>query len=60
MSKKNKEAIQREQQQAQIQIKASDDELKGKYSNISKVMHTREDFVIDFLNILSFEIRSPN
>jgi len=37
--------------QQQIQIKAKDDDLKGVYSNAMQVTHTREEFVLDFLNI---------
>jgi len=35
----------------QIQIQASKDELKGGYSNVMQVVHTQEEFVLDFLNI---------
>lgn len=38
-------------EQRQIQIKASDEKLKGEYANMMQVMHTQEEFVIDFLNI---------
>lgn len=34
-----------------IQVKASDDKLKGEYANIMRVHHTREEFLLDFLNI---------
>ena len=37
--------------QQQIQIKASDADLKGVYSNIMQVAHTQEEFVIDFMNV---------
>ncbi len=42
-----------EQQQPskQIQIKATDEKLKGEYANVMQVLHTKEEFVIDFLNI---------
>jgi len=39
------------QGQQQIQIKANDDDLKGKYANTVQMMHTKEEFVLDFLNI---------
>lgn len=39
------------QQGQQIQIKANDEDLKGKYSNTVQMMHTKEEFVVDFLNI---------
>lgn len=38
-------------QQNQIQIKASDDKLKGEYANGMQILHTREEFILDFLNI---------
>lgn len=34
-----------------IQIKATDDKLKGEYANTMQVLHTKEEFVLDFLNI---------
>ena len=35
----------------QIQIKATDDKLKGDYSNMASIMHNKEEFWLDFLNI---------
>lgn len=35
-----------------IHIKAKDETLSGVYSNIAQVSHSREEFVLDFLNIL--------
>jgi len=35
-------------QPQQIQIKAKDDDLKGAYSNLMQVLHTKEEFVLDF------------
>ena len=40
------------QPQQQMQIKAKDDDLKGVYSNAMQITHTREEFVLDFLNML--------
>ncbi len=37
--------------QNQIQIKASDEKVKGEYANMMQVMHTQEEFVLDFLNV---------
>jgi len=37
-----------QQQPKQIQIKAQDEELKGKYSNLMQITHTQEEFVLDF------------
>lgn len=36
------------QPQQQIQIKIKDDDLKGGYSNLMQVLHTKEEFVLDF------------
>jgi len=37
-------------EQKQIQIKAKDDDLKGVYSNLMIVSHTKEEFCLDFIN----------
>ncbi len=39
-------------QPRQINIKADDASLKGVYANTMMVTHTREEFVMDFLNVL--------
>lgn len=39
------------QQPQQINIKASDEKLKGEYSNVMQILHTKEEFVLDFLNV---------
>ncbi|MEK7496610.1 MAG: DUF3467 domain-containing protein [Patescibacteria group bacterium] len=36
----------------QIQVKVTDDVLKGVYSNMAQIAHTKEEFVIDFLNMM--------
>ncbi|MBI2098637.1 MAG: DUF3467 domain-containing protein [Candidatus Wildermuthbacteria bacterium] len=41
-----------QQQRQQIQIKASDEELKGKYSNLMQITHTQEEFVLDFFLVI--------
>ncbi len=38
-------------EQKQIQIKATDEVLKGVYSNMAHISHTGEEFVMDFLNV---------
>ena len=38
-------------QQTQIQIKATDEKLRGEYSNMMQILHTKEEFVLDFLNV---------
>jgi Protein of unknown function (DUF3467) len=50
----------------QMQIKATDEILKGAYANAMQIMHTKEEFVMDFLstfqpvaNLVSRVIVSP-
>jgi len=38
-------------QAQQIQIKVTDEKLRGEYSNMMQILHTKEEFVLDFLNI---------
>ena len=38
-------------QPRQIQIKVSDDVLKGVYANAMQIVHTKEEFVLDFMNL---------
>ncbi len=40
------------QQPNQIQIKITDEVLAGKYANSMQVSHTKEEFVLDFMNLL--------
>ncbi|MEK7549817.1 MAG: DUF3467 domain-containing protein [Patescibacteria group bacterium] len=40
------------QQNNQIQIKADDHTLRGVYSNAANILHTKEEFVLDFMNII--------
>jgi hypothetical protein len=42
---------QQQPNQQQIQIKITDEILKGVYANFLQVMHTPEEFVLDFMNI---------
>jgi hypothetical protein len=37
--------------QQQLQIKADDATLKGVYANAMQVQHSKEEFVIDFMNL---------
>jgi hypothetical protein len=37
--------------QQQIQIKAQDEQLKGDYSNMMQVQHTKEEFILDFFMV---------
>lgn len=36
----------------EIKIKITDDVLMGRYANLMRVSHTREEFVLEFVNIL--------
>ncbi len=53
MNQNNQNPQNNNQQQGkqQIQIKASDEKLKGEYSNVMQILHTQEEFVLDFLNV---------
>ncbi len=35
-------------EQKQIQIKAKDEDIKGAYSNLMQIVHTKEEFILDF------------
>jgi hypothetical protein len=39
-------------QGGQIQVKITDEILKGVYSNMLQASHNKEEFVLDFMNIL--------
>lgn len=39
-------------QENQIQIKADDATMKGVYANAANILHTKEEFVLDFMNLL--------
>ena len=38
------------QQQQQIKIRAKDEQLKGVYSNLMQILHTKEEFILDFFS----------
>ena len=38
--------------EAGLNVKISDDELKGRYSNLLRITHTREEFILDFINFV--------
>ena len=44
--------MEQEQKKQEIQIKLNETDLKGVYSNAMQISHTKEEFVLDFLNIL--------
>lgn len=35
-----------------LNIRAADDDLKGRYANFAMLSHNREEFVLDFINNL--------
>lgn len=35
-----------------MNIKITDEELKGRYSNLVRISHTREEFILDFINMV--------
>ncbi|MBI2356100.1 MAG: DUF3467 domain-containing protein [Candidatus Doudnabacteria bacterium] len=35
-----------------VNIKISDEILKGQYANMMMITHTKEEFVLDFMNVL--------
>ncbi len=35
-----------------INVKIGDAELKGAYSNLLRITHTREEFILDFINLV--------
>jgi hypothetical protein len=39
-------------EQPSVSIKIADDELKGRYSNLLRITHTREEFILDFINLV--------
>ncbi len=36
----------------EFNVKISDEELKGHYSNLLRITHTREEFILDFINLV--------
>ncbi|MBD3208156.1 MAG: DUF3467 domain-containing protein [Candidatus Nealsonbacteria bacterium] len=37
-----------DKEKKQIKIKVREEDLKGKYSNLMQILHTKEEFVLDF------------
>ncbi len=35
-----------------VNVKIGDEELKGRYSNLLRITHTREEFILDFINLV--------
>ncbi len=42
----------REEPAKAVNIKIEDEELKGRYSNLLRITHTREEFILDFINLV--------
>jgi len=40
------------QAEPSFEIKIDDDELKGRYSNLLRITHTREEFILDFISLV--------
>ena len=40
------------EKQKGLNIKIDDEELKGRYSNLLRITHTREEFILDFINVV--------
>jgi len=36
----------------QINIKITDEVMEGRYANMMQVMHTKEEFILDFANVV--------
>lgn len=51
MSERPKEE-QGDQESSSINVKIGDAELKGAYSNLLRITHTREEFILDFINVV--------
>ena len=35
-----------------MNVKIDDEELKGRYANLVRISHTREEFILDFINMI--------
>ncbi len=46
------EENQENQEKRGLNIKIGDEELKGRYSNLLRITHTREEFILDFINVV--------
>lgn len=40
------------QNQPSMNVKITDEELKGRYANLVRITHTREEFILDFINMV--------
>ncbi|KAB2966469.1 MAG: DUF3467 domain-containing protein [Thermoanaerobaculia bacterium] len=37
---------------AMLDVKIGDEEMKGRYANLLRVTHTREEFILDFIQMM--------
>lgn len=51
MAQEQRQPQQGQGQQQQIQIKITDEVLRGAHANMMAVSHTKEEFVLDFMNV---------
>jgi hypothetical protein len=42
---------QKEKEEGQLRVKISDDVLRGVYANQMVISHTKEEFILDFMNL---------
>ncbi len=35
-----------------MNVKITDEELRGRYANLVRITHTREEFILDFINMI--------
>ena len=35
-----------------MNVKIADEDLKGRYANLVRITHTREEFILDFINMV--------
>lgn len=35
-----------------LNVKITDEELKGRYANLVRITHTREEFILDYINMV--------
>ena len=35
-----------------MNVKITDEELRGRYANLVRITHTREEFILDFINMV--------
>ncbi len=37
---------------ARLDVKIGDEEMKGRYANLLRIAHTREEFILDFIHLV--------